>query len=235
MNVAVVVSILMAVSTVSELADRLAVARRSWNTDEIVAVQSRIRAELGDSDTEAAVRLRVQSGLAVAEVLRVELETADDDRTARRLLGDRIDAYARDALAQLDRLPESSERERLRADLLATLIRSDYRAKKLEPELRAAIERALELDPDNPGAHVAAAKPLVFAPQGKGRDIDAALSHLDRAVELDPQLESARLLRATAREMAGDLDGARADARAALVDNPDCAPAVRLLERLDEP
>lgn len=235
MRVAVVMSILMAAATVSELADRLAVARRSWNTTEIVAVQSQIRADLGGSETEAAVRLRVQAGLAVAEALRVELETTADDRTARRLLGDRIDAYARSALGQLDQLPESSERERVRADLLATLIRSDYRAKKLEPELRAAIERALELDPDNPAAHVTAAKPLLFAPEGKGRDVDAALHHLDRAVQLDPDLEAARLLRATAREMAGDLVGARADARAALADNPNCTPADRLLERLDDP
>jgi len=222
------------VSTVSELTDRLTAARRSWNTDEIVAVQSQVRSDLGDDESEAAVRLRVEAGLAVAEALRVEFEAAADDRTARRLLGDRIDAYARDALDQVDLLPESSERERLRADLLATLIRSDYRAKKLEPELRAAVERALELGPDNPEAHVTAAKPLLFAPENKGRDIDAALGHLDHALRLDPDLEAARLLRATARELAGDVAGARADARAALTDNPDCAPAARLLERLAE-
>jgi tetratricopeptide (TPR) repeat protein len=81
---------------------------------------------------------------------------------------------------------------------------------------------------------VTAAKPLLFAPEGKGRDIDAALDHLDRALRLDPDLETARLLRAAAREMAGDFAAARADAEAALTDNPDCAPAARLLERLPE-
>ena len=65
-------------------------------------------------------------------------------------------------------------------------------------------------------------------------DIDAALDHLDRALRLDPDLETARLLRAAAREMAGDFAAARADAKAALTDNPDCAPAARLLERLPE-
>jgi tetratricopeptide (TPR) repeat protein len=235
MKLTVLLAIVMAASTVSELTDRLTAARRSWNTDEIVAVQSQVRSDLSGVDTDEAVMLRVRAGLAVAEALRVEFEEEHGDREARRLLGDRIDAYARDALDQIERLPESSERERLRADLLATLIRSDYRAKRLEPELRAAVARALELDPDNPAAHVTAAKPLLFAPQGRGRDIGAALDHLDRALQLDPDLEAALLLRATAREMAGDITGARADARAALDDNPDCAPAARLVERLAEP
>jgi hypothetical protein len=54
-------------------------------------------------------------------------------------------------------------------------------------------------------------------------------------VALDADLESARLLRATARQMAGDLAGARNDARTALIANPDCAPARALIERLGDP
>lgn len=235
MRLTAVLAVVMAASTVSQLADRLAAARRSWDVDAVVAVQSQVRSELGDDATDEAVMLRVQAGLAVAELLRVELENTTGDREARRLLGDRIDAAAREALTLLDAVPESSERERIRADLLATTIRSDYRAKKLEPELRAAVDRALELDPDNPAAHVTAAKPLLFAPEGKGRDVEAALTQLDRALTLDSRLESGRLLRATAREMAGNLAGAREDARAALAANPDCSPARALLERLGGP
>ncbi len=228
-------AMVLAASTVVELADELTAARRSWDAEKIVAVQSRVRSELGAATTEEAVALRVSAGLAVAEVLRVEFEESAGGRQARRLLGNRIDAFAKEALAHLDELPESSERERIRADLLATMIRSDYRAKRTEPELRAAVNRALELDPDNPSAHVTAAKPLLFAPEDRGRDIGAALEHLDRAVMLDADLESAYLLRATAREMAGDLAGARDDAQTALAANPDCAPARRLLERFRTP
>ena len=233
MTTAMTLAVLMAVSTVPELASDLSEARRSWDADAVVAVQSRVRSELRDSTDDEAVRLRVRSGLAVAEILRVEYERVPTDRgDARRVLGDRIDAAAEEALSLLDQLPESSDRERMRADLLATMIRSDYRAKRFEPELRAAVDRALELDPDNPLAHVAAAKPLLFAPEDRGRDVDAALEHLDRALALDPRSESARLLRAAARELAGDVDGSRDDARAALAANPSCAPARRMLEHL---
>ena len=228
-----VVVLVLAVTSVSQLADELATARRSWDPEAVVAVQSKIRSELVDAAGDDAVTLRVQAGLAVAEVLRVEYEeTSDGERETRRLLGDRIDAVAQEALTKLDGLPESSERERMRADLIATMIRSDYRAKRYEPELRAAVARALDLDPDNPLAHVAAAKPLMFAPEDRGRDVDAALAHLDRALALDPGSESARVLRATAREHAGDVEGARDDARTVLAANPRCTPARRLLDRI---
>lgn len=228
-----VVVLVLAVTSVSQLADELATARRSWDPEAVVAVQSKIRSELVDAAGDDAVTLRVQAGLAVAEVLRVEYEeTSDGERETRRLLGDRIDAVAQEALTKLDGLPESSERERMRADLIATMIRSDYRAKRYEPELRAAVARALDLDPDNPLAHVAAAKPLMFAPEDRGRDVDAALAHLDRALALDPGSESARVLRATAREQAGDVEGARDDARTVLAANARCTPARRLLDRI---
>jgi tetratricopeptide (TPR) repeat protein len=232
MTLTLCLALLTSAGAFGELADQLEDARRSWEPERVVTVQSRIRSELGDATDDVAVMLRVRAGLAVAEVLRVEYELVEGDRERRRLLGERIDAAAEEALALLDRLPESSERERVRGDLLATMIRSDFRAKKYEPELRTAVERALELDPDNPRAHVTAAKPLLFAPPDRGRDVDAAIEHLDRALELAPGLESARLLRASAREMSGDLDSARADARAALGRNPQCTPAARLLERL---
>ena len=224
--------IALAASTVAELADELTAAQRSWDPDAVVRVQSRVRSQLRDDASDEGGMLRVRAGLAVAEVLRVEYEETSGDREARRLLGERIDAAAQEALDQLGALPETSERERLRGDLLATMIRSDYRAKRFEPELRAAVGRALELDPDNPAAHVTAAKPLLFAPEGRGRDVGAALGHLDRALSLDPDSESARVLRATAREMAGDVVGARRDARAALDRNSSCEPARRLLDRL---
>jgi tetratricopeptide (TPR) repeat protein len=211
----------------------LEAARRSWDSEAATGVLSRIRMEVGQASGEASLWLRVRAGLTVAELLRVDLEAVPaDDREQRRVVGSRIDAAAEEALTLVDELPESSERERVRADLLATMIRSDFRAKKYEDRLRAAVARALELDESNPAAHVAAAKPLLFAPEGHGRDPSAALAHLDRALELDPASEPARLLRIIAREDVGDRAGAEADAREALRRNPSCVPAERALQRL---
>lgn len=217
------------------LADRLDAARRSWDAAAATAVLSKLR-DHPRAGGSAAVRLRVEAGLAVAEILRFEYETqASDARRERRLLGDRIDAAAEEALSVVDRLPESSERERMRADLLATLIRSDFRARKHEEALRAAIDRALELDPGSALAHVTAAKPLLFAPEGRGRDTAAAVTHLERAVALDPELERAWLLLARAHEERGAREDAVAAARTALELNPASRPAAALVTELEDP
>jgi cytochrome c-type biogenesis protein CcmH/NrfG len=119
----------------------------------------------------------------------------------------------------------------MRADLLATMIRSDYRAKKYRGELNAAVERALELDPENPRALVSSAKPLVFAPVERGRDLDKAIRVMTRALELDADLESALLLRAHAYDVMGDTERATADWNRALDLNPECRPARLGLDR----
>lgn len=175
--------------------------------------------------------------LVVAELLRLRLETAPPSEPEERLvLGQRIDAASEEGLLALDLVAETSESARLRADLLATMIRSPYRAKKHEPAFRAALERALQLDRDNPRALVTQAKPLVFAAAEHGGDPAAALPILDHALELDPGLESARLLRALARHKSGDDVGAEDDWRRALELNPACTPARQQLEgRVPEP
>lgn len=222
-----------AAASVDGLERDLEAARRSWDAEAATGILSRVRMEVGQASDAASLWLRVRAGLTVAELLRVDFETVPaEDREQRRVVGSRIDAAAEEALSILDELPETSERERVRADLLATMMRSDFRARKYEDRLRAAVARALELDERNPAAHVAAAKPLLFAPEGHGRDPEAALGHLDRALELDPASEPARLLRIIAREDLGDRAGAEADARDALRRNPSCVPAERALERL---
>ncbi len=208
------------------LAPELAAARRRWDAEAVAEMVNRAR----ELDGAGVAELRVDAGLDLAEILRVEFElTPEDQREARRTLGLRIDVAAQEALALLDGLPVSSERERRRADLIATLIRSDFRARRYRTELEQAINRALELDPDNPRALVTAAKPLVFAPADKGRDLTAAIARLDRALALAPDLESALLLRAEAAARAGDEAAARRDRQRALAANPDCLPAKRAL------
>lgn len=208
------------------LAPQLEAARRRWDSEAVAELLNRTREPAG----AGPVALRVEAGLALAEILRVEFElTPEGEREQRRTLGLRIDVAADEALALLDELPLSSERERMRADLIATLIRSDFRARKYRDQLERAIGRALELNPANPRALVTAAKPLVFAPVDKGRDLAAARERLDRALVLAPDLESALLLRAEAAARAGNEAAARRDWRRALDANPDCLPARRAL------
>jgi len=204
----------------------LEAAARAWDLEAAMAILARIRAQRSEQPTPPVAELQVRAGTLVVELLRLEFELADgSERELRRQLGERIDAVAQEALALLAGLTESSERARLEADLVAAMIRSDYRARRFESRLRAAIERARELDPANPHAVVSAAKPLVFAPPGKGQDLAAALHLLDRALELEPGLEAAHLLRAEALERSGD-SAAAADAwQRALEANPSCRPA----------
>jgi len=205
----------------------LAAALRAWDVAAVEGVLIRVRSHRSGAGSPAAAELQVRAGLALAELLRVEFEdTPPADRSGRTALGQRIDVAAGEALVHLARLPESSERFRIEADLLATMIRSDYRAKKYRRDLEAATERALDLDADNPRAWVAAAKPHVFAGPKRGGDLDEAMRLLDQALELEPGLESALLLRALVWERRGDQARAVADWRAALDANPQCRPAL---------
>jgi hypothetical protein len=207
----------------------LAGAQHRWDADAAVAVLTRARTLHRAAPSAATALLQVRAGLLAAELLRVRYEEAAPGAAGRETIGQRIDAFAGEALELLPALPESSERWRTEADLVATMIRSDFRAKKYETRFRTAVAKALQLDPKNPRALVSEAKPLLFAPPEHGRDFRAGIALLDRALALDPRLEPALLLRAFARDSLGERAGAEADWRAALAVNPDCEPAHRAL------
>jgi tetratricopeptide (TPR) repeat protein len=202
-------------------------AVRSYDTSAATVVLSEARVARASSDFPQLAELHARAALAVAELLRIEFEGfPQGEAERRRLLGLRIDAAAEDGLHALDGLPETSEVQRIRADLIATMIRSDFRAKKYEQEFRTAVERALELDQSNARAWVSSAKPYLFAEPQQGGDLVEAVRRLDRALELDPGLESARLLRAVAHDKAGNQAAAERDWQAALRANPQCRPAL---------
>ena len=201
-------------------------AERTWDVAGSVEALSRARTLNRTAPSPATALLQVRAGLLAAELLRVEFEQANGAGSQQReTLGQRIDASAEEALALLPSLSVSSERWRMEADLIATMIRSDFRAKKWETRLRAAIAEARRLDPKNAKALVAEAKPFLFAPPEHGRDLRAGIALLDRALALDPTLEPALLLRAFARDSLGDRAAAETDWRAALALNPECRPA----------
>ncbi len=204
----------------------LAAAQHRWDADAAVAVLTRARALRRAAVSPASALLQVRAGLLAAELLRVRFEQPTSTASAdRETIGQRIDAFAGEALALLPALPESSERWRMEADLVATMIRSDFRAKKFEARFRAAVAKARALDPKNAQAIVSEAKPLLFAPPEHGRDYRAGIALLDRALALDPRIEAALLLRAFAHDSLGERAAAEADWRAALAVNPDCEPA----------
>ena len=206
-------------------------AVRTYDAAAATEVLSRVRSVYRAGPTPELTELHLRSSLAVAELLRVEMErVADGEPAARRTLGQRVDATAREGLELVPALSESSERWRMRADLIATLIRSDYRAKKHEKDFKDAVARALEIDDRNARAWVANAKPYLFAPQDRGQDLDEAVRLLTHALDLDPDLEAARLLRARAHDELGNTKAAETDWQAALDLNPDCKPARKALE-----
>ncbi len=214
----------------ADLAEILDRAGRSYDLTEATVALADIRDAQMVGDSAELTVLHLRASLLVAELLRIgfeELPPSEGDR--RREFGSRIDAIADEGLDLVGGLPESSERERIRADLIATKIRSDFRAKKYEASFKAGVERALELDPSNARAWVSSAKPFLFAEPEHGGDLNEAVRLLDRALELEPHLETALLLRAEARQQMGDVSGAAADRREALLLNPNCRPAASAL------
>lgn len=216
----------------SALEKRLTEAERTWDGEALEGVLNEAHAAptIDIIDREAAQQLRVRAALSLAELLRIDFEdVTEHEQTVRTGLGQRIDEIANGALEKLELLPESSEKNRMQADLLATMMRSDFRARKYRKEFDAAAARALELDDDNPFAWVTAAKPFLFAGPKRGGDLEEAVRYLDRALELAPGLESALLLRAHAYEKMGEDDLAAEDRETVLAKNPDCRPAERAL------
>ena len=218
----------------SGLQTRFESASSSFDIGQAEQVLSRARLLVETQPSPRAIELEVRAAVLVAELERLAFERLPrDEREARSEIGKRIDAIAKAALARVESLPESSERWRLRADLLATMIRSDFRARKYHKAFEAAIDGATRLDAENPHAWVSAAKPLIFAGPKRGQDLDQAVRLLDRALELEPGLESALLLRGLAEERRGAPERAAVDWRSALDANQTCKPARAGLERLD--
>lgn len=220
-------------TSAQELAARLDAAQRSYDAVEAAAILDEAVSNAAVNPARESQLLVARAGLLVAELLRIKWEQFPESNIAdRRPLGDAIDKAAEAGLRALESLQPNSEAYRLKADLLATMIRSDYRAKKYRKEMEAAAAQAVELDPENARAYVTQAKPFVFADPNEGGDPAEAIALLSKALELNPDLETARCLRGLAYKKAGDVEQARADWELALQKNPECAPAKEELAKL---
>ena len=181
-------------------------------------------------DENAPATLVAEALLVVGELERLDYEDiATEAWKQRRELGGKIDAVAEEGLHALEDHEETSETWRLRADLYGLMIRTDFQATKYRQTMIDAADRAMALDPRNPLAYLSRAKPYLFADRGRGQDLDEATRLIDRALALNPDLESARLLKAFALHEQKHTPEAIALLEKLLAENPNCKPAHRWL------
>jgi tetratricopeptide (TPR) repeat protein len=205
---------------------KLEEARLRYDLTAAETVRDEIRTWNRQSPNEQSNREFGEASLLVAELYRIEFEEAKEaGRPEKRELGKSIDLAAQEGLSALESVTPDSECFRMRADLIGTMIRSDFQAQKHHAKMDEDVAKALEMDPKNARAHVSAAKPFLFAPEHHGKDLDKGIGKLNEALALEPTLEPALLLRAFAYEHLGKHDLAVADWNSALVRNPACKPA----------
>ncbi|MBI2422443.1 MAG: hypothetical protein HYV27_06415 [Candidatus Hydrogenedentes bacterium] len=206
-------------------------AARRYDLEAAQAAVAEARVRAAQDQASAAQQELVEALLLVADLQRVDFEHAKEkESAAMQAAGATIDAAAEEGMALAQALPPTSEKYRLLADLQATMIRSKYRAKRYQKRLHEFIDRAVALDEKNARAWVSHAKPLIFADADQGGDLKAGIASLDKALALEPGLESALLLKAHALEKNGERPAAEAIWSAVLEVNPEARPAKEALE-----
>ena len=228
MNRLFLIAALLAPPSAAATTDPVAQARLEYDLPGARELLSSLAAESGEP---SAIEQEVRAALLVAELERIDFEnTPTRDGEVRRRTGTRIDEAARRGLELLDQLDETSHTLRLRADLIGTLIRSKFRGKRYRAQMDRAAARAIELDPGNAQAHTSAAKPSLLRPGRDRNDLEAGLVIIERALAIDPDLETALLLRGRALWELDRKEQARQDWQQALTNNPTCHPAATWLE-----
>ncbi len=220
----------LAATPLEDLAADYREARKNFDPAAAEALLLEFEAYLGQDDSAEAKMEFVRTALLVAELNRLDYEEKGLTPLEKRRLGKKIDDAAQTAHKLLETMEDSSEKYRMAADLWGARIRSNFQGKKFGKKMEEASDKALELGEDNPYAHVTASKRPLFAPEKRGGDIDKALKHLNKALELRPGCESALILRGILHERNDNLQLARKDWQQVLDANPKCRPAKAKLE-----
>jgi len=206
-------------SRVAERAARLAIFGRQWSAAGDALERWRIL-DPGNGeplDLQAQVLMRQQQPDRAAERFIERIERADDVEQALNELGALLqgdpdpDAAGRVAAALVTRFPESASAQLAVARL--ALAGGD------RPMASAALDSALELDPDNIDAIQVRAR--LLAVEG---DVDGAFTMLSEAIERQPEAVALRLGEAQLLVEAGRFDQAGASLQALgeeVVDDPD--------------
>ena len=227
MRIAIALMLLLGQSVLAQTGVKLEQAARTYDR---AAAEALLPATAQNNDLAARTRL------LCAELYRIEFEQLPESAVKeRREIGKTIDVHAEAGMLLLGSLPDTSEKFRIRADLLGTMIRSNYRAGKMKGEMKASVDEALRLDAANAKAIVSQAKMLIFNPSASDSELREGEALVRRALEIDPALEQARLLQAHALERLGEREKAVAIWEACLQANPACTPARKALESADPP
>ncbi len=224
----------LAGAPLAQLEEAVAEAHRSYSLEAgqelLPELESRWNLSQG-SEQVLLAGLLAKDALLVASLLRYAYEQPGTSNAERRDLGRQIDEAAATGFAALNGFPESSEKYRLMADFYMMMMRTKAKGNTHQDAMEAAIDKAFELDPDNPNALVTKSRRLLFAEDKHGGDFEAGLVLVGRALELAPEDESNYIVRGLAYERHDMLEKAMDDWRKALEINPDASPAQEHLDR----
>jgi tetratricopeptide (TPR) repeat protein len=223
----------VAMAKSNELDNQIAKAKFEFDRERAEALLPELEDALTADAPEEAVLRYADAALLVAELRRGDYEKGELEKKERRELGKDIDKVAKSAIKALEKLPDSSERYRLNADLLAVMIRSKFRGMKYQPKLEKALDKALELDENNANAWVSLARRPLFAKPSQGGDTSQALEYLEKALAANPNHVQALLFRGAAHYKLGDETSAQVDWDRALSLNPNTAGARERLLKID--
>jgi hypothetical protein len=230
-------SLLAVFAQAQEISLHDAFAKASYNFDLEQAEQLLPQYEqaMDTGTNEQAILDFASASLLVAELKRGIYEQASIAKKDKRVLGREIDKIAGAALAALEQAAQTSERYRLEADLLGTMIRSKFKGMKYQPRLEQALETSLQLDERNANTWVSLAKRPLFALPKQGGDPQLALEHLNNALAYDPRHVQALLFRGAAHAKLGQTALAEQDWAAATALNPNTADARDRLMAIEMP
>lgn len=221
--------------SIDQLEAESRLAQRHYDLAAAETLLPRYQAFLEQSPSDQARFGLARLALIIAQLKRTDYEMQGRIARDNRMLGREIDNAAEIGHRALRDAPEASEKWRIKADLWGTMIRSKYKGKKYGNEMMDAMDKALELDPDNPDALVTGSLRKLFAHERHGGDIPGAIKMLTRALEIDPELERALVFRGMAHEKNGDMVASTADIIRALELNPNSRLARENLNRFRPP
>ena len=220
-------------ATVGQLREETNAAHKTYSLEKgqelLTALEQRMHTAQGDEDQKIRQML-AENALLVASFLRYEYEQPNTSNVQRRELGKEIDLAAAAGFSALGRLPDTSEKYRIMADLYTMMMRSKHKGSRHEESMEECIGKALLLDENNPKALISRSRRLLFAEEKYGGDFEAGLALVNRALEIAPDDESVYILRGLAYKQHGMTEKAVADWKHALEINPDAKPAREHLE-----
>jgi len=178
---------------------------------------------LGEACLERALAASHDKGMRVGEPIYTELP-----QTVRQWL-----ARAESALDELREMGvETSETFRMRSAILSNRITGLASAWNLNGKVTEALDRAEELDEQNPRVQVARGVRRLLAPRMLGHDPEQALAHLRKAMEALTDDERPRVFAAMAEWLQGRRESAREWLEEAVRINPDNLFAQVALRRI---